>query len=99
MTKTTNQTRVEELEQDLDTLDPDAGQVDHPVLLADLARIVDERNRADGVISGLVSEARSAGYSWSRIGIALGVSRQSAHERYGPPESAAGSDGKSQRKL
>jgi len=33
----------------------------------------------------LVQEARSAGHSWTDIGAALGISRQSAWERFSSP--------------
>ena len=40
----------------------------------------------DRVRAALVHEMRSAGYSWADVGDVLGVSRQSAWERYGSEE-------------
>lgn len=39
-----------------------------------------------------VASARSAGHSWDDIGRLLGVSRQAAQQRFGPPVSARGAD-------
>jgi len=47
-------------------------------LLADRRRLVEEQT------ARAVARAREAGVPWSMIGTALGVSRQAAHERYGP---------------
>lgn len=47
---------------------------------AGLARAVDKLQRH------LVSQAREAGRSWTEIGEALGVSRQSAWQRFATPE-------------
>lgn len=42
------------------------------------ARVVQERELADAV-----AQARAKGRSWAKIGLALGVSRQAAQERFG----------------
>jgi uncharacterized NAD(P)/FAD-binding protein YdhS len=38
---------------------------------------------ADRVVAAVVDEIRSAGGSWADVGDALGISRQSAWERFG----------------
>lgn len=35
-----------------------------------------------------VQIARQAGHSWAKVGDALGISRQAAHERFSPPATA-----------
>ena len=39
---------------------------------------------ADVALDQAVADARSAGASWAAIGEVLGMSKQSAHERFGP---------------
>ncbi len=41
------------------------------------------RRLAERVEAMHVSEARRAGWSWEQIGVALGVTRQSVHTKYG----------------
>ena len=38
---------------------------------------------ADVILNMAIREARSAGYSWEAIGEAMGMSRQTAHKRFG----------------
>jgi len=42
------------------------------------ARVIQERELVDAV-----AQARAKGRSWAKIGLALGVSRQAAQERFG----------------
>ena len=42
------------------------------------ARVVQERELAEAV-----ADARANGRSWAKIGLALGISRQAAQERFG----------------
>ena len=50
-----------------------------------IARQVDDTVRElKGVVSWLVLEAHDRGATWDEIGTAFGVSRQAAHERFGP---------------
>lgn len=44
------------------------------------------RRLAERVEAMHVAEARRAGWSWEQIGDALGVTRQSAHAKYGKEE-------------
>lgn len=63
----------DDLAQMLRTTDPATG-----LRAADALRRVAERVEAMHV-----AEARRAGWSWEHIGDALGVTRQSAHAKYG----------------
>lgn len=49
----------------------------------DLTDLVQLREHMETAIASAVAGQRAAGASWSRIGAGLGVTRQSAHERYG----------------
>lgn len=55
------------------------GSGDYP----DLARMLEVRAVFDAAIADAVTGQRAAGFSWSMIAIGLGVTRQSAQERYG----------------
>jgi hypothetical protein len=46
--------------------------------LADLAE------RVDWALLALIGEARGRGMSWADIGLALGISKQAVHKRFGP---------------
>ncbi len=48
----------------------------------DLAELVALREALDAAIAEGVEGVRATGYSWGDIGQALGISRQSAHERF-----------------
>lgn len=48
-----------------------------------VSRVVARRNALEREIAVCVSAARAAGVPWSRIGEALGVSKQAAQQRYG----------------
>lgn len=74
-----------EAEAWLDSLDPATAPADNP---ADLRRIgLALRELADDQheIEEAVAAARENGRSWGEIGLVLGISRQSARERYGRP--------------
>lgn len=47
-----------------------------------LYETLDIRDDADHKITLLVDQLRQLGVSWSKIGEALGMSKQAAHERY-----------------
>lgn len=69
----------------LDSLDPAASRADDP---ADLRRIgLALRGLADvqREVGEAVAAAHANGRSWAEIGLVLGISRQSARERYGQP--------------
>lgn len=69
--------------------DIEASRVDVTVHDAtDLRRIglaVIDRDKADQEITDAVQAARDNGWDWGRIGGVLGVTKQSARERYGKP--------------
>ena len=45
----------------------------------------DAARTADAATREAVELARAGGWSWTRIGVALGVSRQAARQRFGTP--------------
>jgi hypothetical protein len=50
--------------------------------LAEIRWAVERQGEADRAVRAAVRRARAAGESWTSIGAALGVTRQSAWERY-----------------
>ncbi len=77
---------AERFEQWADEVDPDTleaeAQVEHTEDMHDLAEAVDTAAAAQARVTELVAVARAHGRSWSEIGIALGVSRQAARQRF-----------------
>ncbi|GAA1603096.1 ClpX C4-type zinc finger protein [Kribbella hippodromi] len=55
-------------------------------LLADLARVNAARGQIDAAVQDRVHRLRSRSITWSRIGETLGITRQSAWERYSGEE-------------
>lgn len=51
--------------------------------LSRLALLRELRVRIDAEVAGYVADARHAGESWAAIGTVLGITRQSAQERFG----------------
>lgn len=51
--------------------------------LVELVELVALRDTLEAVITEAIEGQRAAGRSWADIGRALGITRQSAHERYG----------------
>jgi hypothetical protein len=49
-----------------------------------LPELVELRTVLNGIEAMLVARARENGASWAEIGALLGITRQSAHRRYGP---------------
>lgn len=64
-----------------DVLDWYADHYDAAELLDTLTNL---RSYVEGALDDAVTSARKQGWSWERVGQALGVSRQWAHERYAP---------------
>lgn len=54
----------------------------------ELAELVSLRDDLESVIRKAVAAQRSVGRSWAYIGGALGITRQSAQERYGKDAAA-----------
>jgi hypothetical protein len=62
--------------------DPTGAQMDDTTDLRTLAEAVDSVRAGEARVRELVAHARGKGRSWGEIGIALGVSRQAARERF-----------------
>jgi ECF sigma factor len=62
--------------------DPSGVPIDDTTDLRTLAEAVDRVRAGEARIRELVASARTNGRSWGEIGIALGVSRQAARERF-----------------
>ncbi len=60
---------------------PAGGSLEDPTV--GLRAVVALRRLADRVEATHVAAARERGWSWQQIGDALGVTRQSVHEKYG----------------
>jgi hypothetical protein len=67
----------------LNAVDPADLDGEDPVDLRRLGRAVMNRAETEGEVTGAVAACRAAGRTWSEIGMILGVSKQSARERYG----------------
>lgn len=80
---------AEELEQAaadaeawLDSLDPDDLAAEDTSDLRAIAKAVADIGGAQHQLVNAVGVARKNGWSWGRIGMALGVSRQAARQHY-----------------
>ncbi len=62
--------------------DPSGTQIDDTTDLRTLAEAVDSVRSGEARVRELVARARANGRSWGEVGIALGVSRQAARERF-----------------
>lgn len=65
-----------------ETFDPSGLTPDDVTDLRAIAEAVDQLHATEARIRELVELARANDRSWSQIGIALGVSRQAARERF-----------------
>ncbi len=63
--------------------DPSDTPMDDTIDLRAIAEAVDSVRAGEAHIRELVALARASGRSWGEVGIALGVSRQAARERFG----------------
>lgn len=78
--KTTNMNEIEEVLDDLDPATSTARDATH------FRRIIAAKenvSRAEQELRDAVQAARAAGDSWFAIGMALGVTKQAAHKRFG----------------
>jgi 1-deoxy-D-xylulose 5-phosphate reductoisomerase len=62
--------------------DPSGVAMDDTTDLRTLAEAVDGVRTGEARVRELVARARANGRSWGEVGIALGVSRQAARERF-----------------
>jgi hypothetical protein len=65
-----------------DEFDPSGVPMDDTTDLRTLAEAVDAVRTGEARVRELVARARANGRSWGEVGIALGVSRQAARERF-----------------
>jgi hypothetical protein len=73
---------TERAERLLDALDPATAEVENTEDLRAVAAAADTLAADEARLTEAVEIARARGRSWTRIGIALGVSRQAARQRY-----------------
>ena len=67
-----------------DDLDPSSVTARDAVHFRRIIAAKEGVERAERELQDAVREAREAGDSWLSIGLALGVSKQAAHKRFGP---------------
>ncbi len=77
-----NMNETDRVEQMLDDLDPATASVDNTEDLRAVAVAADALATDEARLTKAVEIARAHGRSWTRIGIALGVSRQAARQRF-----------------
>jgi hypothetical protein len=65
-----------------DSLDPANVAADDLSDLRAVAEAADQVRRDEAVVTERVAAARARGWSWNRIAVALGVSRQAARHRF-----------------
>lgn len=80
--------RAAETEAWLDQLDPDTTAAEDITDLQAITAAANDTKAAALRLHQAVDTARANGRSWARIGIALGVSKQAAHARYGSTPAA-----------
>ena len=73
---------TERAEQLLDAVGLDTTDVENTEDLKAIADAADTLSAVEAQLTEAVENARAHGRSWTRIGIALGVSRQAARQRY-----------------
>ncbi|MFM8597877.1 MAG: hypothetical protein ACKOB8_02560 [Mycobacterium sp.] len=67
----------------LDNLDVEPGDVRDGVHCRRISAAAEAVRDAEGKLRDAVAAARAAGDSWAAIGVALGISRQAAYQRFG----------------
>ena len=77
-----NMNETARAEQLLDALDPTTAAVENTEDLRAVAVAADTLAADEARLTEAVEIARAHGRSWTRIGIALGVSRQAARQRF-----------------
>ena len=71
-----------QFEQLAGELDPANAEVDHTDDLRQIAAVSDAVRADEARLRETVEVARAHGRSWNQIGLALGVSRQAARQRF-----------------
>ncbi len=74
-------TRADELADEFEHYEPDAGNRGEPALMA-LRRAAYRRALIERELVDMVRTAREAGASWTKIGKELGTSGEAARQRY-----------------
>ena len=69
-------------EQLADGLDPASAQVEHTDDLREIAAVSEALRADEARLRKAIEVARAHGRSWNQIGVALGVSRQAARQRF-----------------
>lgn len=77
-------TNINDVERMLDDLDPSSVTARDAVHFRRIIAAKEGVEGAERELQDAVREAREAGDSWLSIGMALGVSKQAAHKRFGP---------------
>lgn len=73
----------QDLEDWLDSIEPDPADARNASHIRRIIAASEALGQAEGELRAAVAEARAAGDTWDAIGIALGVSRQAAYQRFG----------------
>lgn len=78
-----------DIEDWLDSVEPDPADARDASHIRRIIAANDAVESAQGELVSAVSAARAAGDTWDAIGVALGVSRQAAYQRFGRVSSAS----------
>jgi hypothetical protein len=75
------------LENWLDSIEPDAADARDATHIRRIIAAAEAVEKAEAELRAAVTAARAAGDTWDAIGVALGISRQAAYQRFGkmPP--------------
>lgn len=71
------------IEEWLDSVDPDASEARDASHVRRIIAAVEAVEHSEGELRAAVAAARAAGDTWDVIGVALGISRQAAYQRFG----------------
>jgi hypothetical protein len=74
---------AEEINAWLDTVEPDPADARDTTYFRRIVAADAALKNADADLRSAVADARAAGDTWDVIGLALGVSRQAAYQRFG----------------
>ncbi|MEV1131367.1 hypothetical protein [Agromyces sp. NPDC049794] len=75
-------TPAHEVEEWLDSLDPERIEWKDAAHLRAVAKARDELGQAEQALRAAIRDAHDHGDSWTAIGMVLGISRQAAHRKY-----------------